>query len=284
MTKGSGFPLGARGHDIADLYLAIGDDDTIDEAFDQWSALGKGQRVQRWPETATEGLDAVGERGHIDLLLGLRLQLAPLMRSSLLGAGHRLMLAFERITAHEVGEIDFQKPRLLALQGRQGLLEGAAPRLQGVRKPGSALGALQCVDHQRGLLHNLAEILPDQSVECPGWRIAGGAALPLGSAQRLSATTTQIRVIPRVDGPACTRQLTWSTTHEAAQEGVVGRMVTTSHWGSAVEPDLDGLTGLLADDRGHWDRHPCLRRGEPLALSGPDGPQCRLAVMGGDRT
>ena len=80
MTKGGGFPLRAGRHHIADFHLAIGDNDTINEEFDQLSALRKGQRLQRRAETVAKGLEALSERRHIDLLLRLRLQLAQLMR------------------------------------------------------------------------------------------------------------------------------------------------------------------------------------------------------------
>jgi hypothetical protein len=79
MTKRGGFSLRARGHNIADFHLTIGDDDPINEQFDQLSALRKGQRIQCRPKTAAKSFDAVGERGHIDLLVCLRLQLAQLM-------------------------------------------------------------------------------------------------------------------------------------------------------------------------------------------------------------
>jgi hypothetical protein len=41
MTKWGGFALGAGGHHIADFHLTIVDDDSINEQFDQLSALGK---------------------------------------------------------------------------------------------------------------------------------------------------------------------------------------------------------------------------------------------------
>ena len=148
MTKGGGFPLRASGHDRADVHLAIGDDDTINQEFDPLSALRKGQRIPRRPETVAACLDALGQRGHMDLLLRLRLQLAQLMWQALLCVGHLLMFAFELVAADEVRQRDLQEPRLLPFQLREGLLERAAPRLEGLREPRTALGALQCVGHQ----------------------------------------------------------------------------------------------------------------------------------------
>ena len=54
--------------------------------------------------------------------------------------------------------------------------------------------------------------------------------------------------------------------------------MTTSHVGMTIEPDLGRLTGLLADDRGHRDRAPCLRWSRVLALPRPHGPQGGRAV------
>jgi len=41
MTKRGGFAFGPGGHDIADFHLSVIDDDTINEQYDQLSALGK---------------------------------------------------------------------------------------------------------------------------------------------------------------------------------------------------------------------------------------------------
>jgi hypothetical protein len=46
MTKGGGFPFGAGRHPITDFHLRIIDDDTINESFHPWSALGKRQIVE----------------------------------------------------------------------------------------------------------------------------------------------------------------------------------------------------------------------------------------------
>ena len=263
--------------------MAIGDDDTINQAFDQWSAVRKGQRRQRRIETAAPCLEALGQRGHLDLLLCLRLQVAQLMRQALWGVGPLRMVAFELVAADEVRQRDFQKPRWLPFQRRQGLRERAAPRWQGLREPRTALGALQCVRHSRRLPQHWTAIRPPQRVECPGWGIPGGAAFPRRRPQRLGAATTAIIVIPRVEGTARTGHLTLSTTDEAAQEGVMGRRMTTGQWGMAIAPDLGRLTGVLADECGHRDGDPCLRWGGLLALPRPHGPQGGWAVAGWGR-
>ena len=152
MTKWGGFAFGARGHHVANFHLAVGDDDTINEEFDQLSALGKGQRVQGWVDAVAEGLDPLGQGRHIHLLLGLRLELAQLLGQAVLGLGHLLSFTFELIAADDFSQSDLQQARLLTFQLCEGLLERAAPRLQGVWEPLTALGPLQCVGHQRRIL------------------------------------------------------------------------------------------------------------------------------------
>jgi len=80
MTKGGGFAFGARGHHIADFHLRIVDDDTINEQFDQLSALDKRQRVQRGLETLAKRFDALGQRCDVDMLLRLGIELPQLLR------------------------------------------------------------------------------------------------------------------------------------------------------------------------------------------------------------
>jgi hypothetical protein len=60
----------------------------------------------------------------------------------------------------------------------------------------------------------------------------------------------------------------------------MGRIVTTGQLGIAIEPDLDRLKGLLADNGGPWDRNPCLRGGRLLTRPRPHGPQGGFAVAG----
>src|SRR2546427_4266971 len=121
MTKGGGFPLRASGHDRADCHWAIGDDDTITQECDPWSALRKGQRMPRRPETGAEGLEALGQRGHLDLWLRLRRQWAQVMGQALWGVGHLLRFAFDLVAADAGRQRDLQ-----------------APRVEGVREPRTA--------------------------------------------------------------------------------------------------------------------------------------------------
>jgi hypothetical protein len=47
MTKRDRFPLGSRGHHVANLHLTIIDNHPINEQFHQLAALGEGQVVER---------------------------------------------------------------------------------------------------------------------------------------------------------------------------------------------------------------------------------------------
>ena len=80
MTKGGGFAFGPCGHHIADFHLCIVDDDTINEEFDQLSALGKRQVVQRGLDTLAKRLDSLGQRRDMHVLLCLGIELPQLLR------------------------------------------------------------------------------------------------------------------------------------------------------------------------------------------------------------
>ena len=259
MTKWGGFPFRAGGHDVADFHLAVGDDDAIDEEFDQLSALSKGQSVQGRVDTVAESLDPPGQGRHIHLLLGLRLELAPLLGQAMLGLGHLLSFAFELIAADDFSQIDLQQARLLTFQLCEGLLDRAAPRLQGVWEPLTSLGPLQFMGHQGRFGQDPTEVLPHHVVEGPGWSIASGAAFPLGGPQCIGPAATDIIVVARVQGAARTGQLTLSTTDQPAQQVVMGRIVAPGELGIAIQPRLCSLKGLLADDRRHRNGDPFLR-------------------------
>jgi hypothetical protein len=87
-----------------------------------------------------------------------------------------------------------------------------------------------------------------------------------------------------MEGTTRAGQLTLATTDEAAQQLGIGGMMTTGHLGIPIAPALDRLKGLLADDRGHRNGHPCLRWRGLLALPRPHGPQRGLAMARGGWT
>ena len=129
MTKRGGFAFGARGHHIADCHLRVVADDPINEQCHQWSALGKRQRVKRGLDTLANPLDALGQRRDIHVLLGLGIELPPLLRSTLLGLGHLLASPLELLALNHLREVQIEQPSLLAFELRQNVTERLTARL-----------------------------------------------------------------------------------------------------------------------------------------------------------
>ena len=87
MTKRDCFPLGPRGHHVANLHLTIIDNHSINEQFHQLATRREGQVVERRFQGGAEGFDAMRQGQHIYLLLRLDLDLPELLAQILLGLG-----------------------------------------------------------------------------------------------------------------------------------------------------------------------------------------------------
>ena len=168
MTKRGGFPLGAGGHHIANLHLAVGDDDVIDEQFYQLSALGKRELLQGGLQPLAKGFKSLGQRGDIHLLLRLGLELAQLLGQALLGVRHLLSFALELVTPDDLRQVDFQQPGLLPFELGEGVAQGLPPGLPGLGQPFASVGTREFMADQRWLGQDPAEILPDQLIQRSG--------------------------------------------------------------------------------------------------------------------
>src|SRR5215468_8969318 len=110
MTKGGGFPCGARGHHRADCHLRIVDDDTINAPCHPLSALGNRSLVQWGLETLAKRLDALGQRRDMHVLVRLGLASPPLLRSTMLGLGHLLATTLELLARTHLCQGDIEEP------------------------------------------------------------------------------------------------------------------------------------------------------------------------------
>jgi hypothetical protein len=150
MTKWGGFALGARGHDRANFHLRIIDNHTVNEEFDPWSALGKGQLGQGRTKPLAKSLDTLSKGCNVHLLLRLSIELAQLVGQAVVCLGHLLMFPLELVAVNNIGEIDLQQPGALAFELRQGLLEGVPPCLACLGQPCASLGTLQGLGDEYG--------------------------------------------------------------------------------------------------------------------------------------
>jgi hypothetical protein len=182
MTKGGAFSRRTGRQDVADLDLAVGDDDTIDQEFDQLSALGKIQVFQGRLDALAEGPDAFRQFGHIDLALRLGIQLAQLLRQTVLGLLHLLSFALEFVAANNLGQIGIQQPRLLALKLGKGILDRLPAGLERLWQPLAPVRPLQFVADQARLGQHLTQILPDERIQGGRRNVAGRTALARGRA------------------------------------------------------------------------------------------------------
>ena len=217
MTKRDCFPLGSRGHHIANLHLTIIDNHPINKPFHQLATLGEGQVVERWPEAVAEGVDAMRQGQDIDLLLCLGLDLPELLAHTLLRLGQLVPFALAFLATDDFGQIDVEQAGMLPLDLGQCLTQGALARLEGLRKPLAPLRALEFVGDACGLGEHLTAILPDQRIERLGSAIPGNTALPQGRPQRVGATPAPRITLAGLTRPPRTGQLTLATAHEPAQ-------------------------------------------------------------------
>lgn len=68
--------IAGRGDDIADLHIGGGDNDAVNEEFDESAALGEGGGREASLDRAAEGGQAGGDAGEVALLLGAGFELA----------------------------------------------------------------------------------------------------------------------------------------------------------------------------------------------------------------
>jgi hypothetical protein len=80
LAKGAVRPVGGGREHVADLDLAVGDDDPVDEQFSQQPALLEGGCGEPGTDGLAEGLDTVGDGLQFQPLSGGGIQLALLDR------------------------------------------------------------------------------------------------------------------------------------------------------------------------------------------------------------
>jgi hypothetical protein len=116
MTKGGGFPLGPRGHDVPNLHLTIVDNHSINEQFYQLATLGDRQLIKRRPYAVAEGFDPMRQSQDIHLLVCLRFDLPQLMPQTLLRLREFVPLPLEFLAPDNFGEIDVEQAGVLPLE------------------------------------------------------------------------------------------------------------------------------------------------------------------------
>ena len=132
-------PVGGGGEHVADLDLAVGDDDAVDEQLGQQPPLGEGGGGQPGPDGLAECLDAVGDGLQFQPLSGGGVQLPLLGRQGGAAAVQLVPLALEFGQGDDLGQVGVKQPLLLAVQLAQGLADGRLPGVEFLGQPGAAL-------------------------------------------------------------------------------------------------------------------------------------------------
>src|SRR5260370_6157707 len=133
-------PVGGRGEDVADVDLAVGDDDAVDEQLGQLPPLGEGGGGEAGTDGLAECLDAVGDGLQFQPLSGCGVQLALLGRQGGAAAVQLVPLALEFGQGDDLRHVSIEQPLLLAVPPVHGL---AGRRLPGVDVPGQPRAALR---------------------------------------------------------------------------------------------------------------------------------------------
>ena len=88
--------------------------------------------VQSRLRASAKGLDALGQGGNIDMLLGLGIELSQLLRQALLGLGHLLSFPLELVTLEHLCQVEIEQPSLLPFELRQDITQRLSSSLQGL--------------------------------------------------------------------------------------------------------------------------------------------------------
>jgi SRSO17 transposase len=132
-------PVGGGGEHVADLDVAVGDDDAVDEQLGQLPSLLEGGGGQAGADGLAECLDAVGDGLQFQPLAGGGVQLALLGRQGGAAAVQLIPLALEFGQGDHLGQVGVEQPLLLAVQLAQGLADGRLPGAEFLGQPGAAL-------------------------------------------------------------------------------------------------------------------------------------------------
>jgi hypothetical protein len=108
--------VGGRGEHVADLDLAVGDDDAVDEQLGQLPPLLEGGGGEPGADGLAECLDAVGDGLQFQPLAGGGVQLPLLGRQGSVAAVQLVPLALKFGQGDDLGQVGIEQPLLLAVQ------------------------------------------------------------------------------------------------------------------------------------------------------------------------
>jgi hypothetical protein len=140
MTKPDGGTVAGGGEDVADLDIVVGDNDAINEEFDERSSLVEGRRMQTHPHLRTEVLQRLGDCAEGDLLLCPGIELPLLILQRLLPPRELAVLLLKGWQGQDAGEIGIEQAVLGRVQLGQGMVQSCLPSLELLGEPLPAMG------------------------------------------------------------------------------------------------------------------------------------------------
>src|SRR5690242_6395942 len=165
MTKAGGLTCWAGGDHVADLDLAVADDDAGHQPLDQLPLLLPAGLSKALAHPAAELLHAQPKARDLGLAIPLRFELPALRREGLLAL---LQLASPTpvfLQPHHARQVSLGEPLDLPLHAGLPTPEDLSARLQLLRQPVPAVCPLQREADRLRVGQHLAEVIPDQRVQ-----------------------------------------------------------------------------------------------------------------------
>jgi hypothetical protein len=280
MTKRNVRAIGMRWNDVANLYLVVVYDDSVDQQFHQLPSLGKGCLLQYGSNLLTESLNRGSDLAQFDSLGDRGLQLGLLSSQRLLFLSQLLVFALELGQRYHTRQVGFQQAILLPFQLIDGLLQSVPSSTQFLGSPMASMGAFQGVSNDVWLGQHSTQVFPDQFIQLGGWRIARYAPLSKGSTQGIGATSANVVVILGVKGTSQRTEFTLAAADQTAQQVVVDLVVPRRHLLVQGKLVLHTIKRLFGHHRRYCDSYPFFFWPWSTTLSWPNRLQSRLAPLG----
>ncbi len=127
--------MAGGGEDVADLDVAVGDNNAINQEFDERAALVEGRCVQPVADLGTKRLKRLCDRAQGDVLLRHGVEPALLVLQGLLPTGQRMSFACKHRHGEDAGQIRVEQALLGGVQLGEGMAQRRLACLQFLGQP-----------------------------------------------------------------------------------------------------------------------------------------------------
>ncbi len=272
-----------NGDYVPDLDGVAGDDDAVDEQFQQLSLADEVCLLETVPHAPAERFGMGSKASGLVLAAGVVHELALLAIKCQQPGFGVAPTALILVQQHHAVKIGLREPLDLLAQPRPGAMQVGPARLHFLRQPMPAAGPLHRVrDHLRGGQH-LAQIAPDQLLQWSARDVARRAALARRQRGRRRRGPAHVVVVAAEHVPACAGAAATAAADQAAQEILVHPVVSRRHPLIIGQPLLRALELFAADDGRHGcNRDPLGRvRHPPAAATAAGRPQGGTSPLDG---